>query len=169
MEERRSREKVINLEVYTDGSLKKLGAKTFGGWSFIVLRDNQKVYEASGSEYDTTNQRMELEAIRQALKYVSTIRRINEKVMIYSDSAYAINCYTQAWYLKWMYNGWVNANKKTVSNQDLWIDIIPYFDSFWYGFKKVDGHSNVFWNEVCDKMAQKEAETLKIKWRGKNE
>lgn len=169
MEERRSREKIINLEVYTDGSLKKMGTTmTFGGWAFIALRDNQVVYKAAEGVYDTTNQRMELEAIRRALQYVSAIRRKNEKVVIFSDSAYAINCYTQGWYLNWQSHGWLNASKKEVANQDLWIDIIPYFDNFWYTFKKVQGHANVYWNEMCDKMAQHEAEKLKIEWRGEN-
>ena len=169
MEDRRSREKVIDLEVYTDGSLKKIGAKTtFGGWAFVVLRDDQIVYEASGSEHNTTNQRMELEAVRQALKYVSTIRRPCERVIIYSDSAYIINCYDQDWYVNWQRNGWVNANKKEVANQDLWAEIIPYFDNFWYFFKKVKGHANVTWNERCDQLAQSEAEKIKINWRGSN-
>ena len=91
--EQRSRERIITLDVYTDGSLKKLGRlSTFGGWAFIVTRDNELIYRMANSEHDTTNQRMELKAILEALKYVSTIRRSNEKVVIYSDSAYAINC-----------------------------------------------------------------------------
>lgn len=167
MEERRSKERVINLEIYTDGSLKKMGAKmTFGGWGFIATRDEEKVFEAAGSEYGTTNQRMELEAIREALKYASSIRRPNERVVIYSDSAYAINCYQQDWYINWVDNGWRNANKQPVANQDLWEDIIPYFDNFWYYFKKVPGHAGCYWNEQCDKLAQAAAESLKKTWRG---
>ena len=167
MEQRRSKEKIINFEIYTDGSLKKMGASTtFGGWAFIVLQDNKKIYYASGSEVNTTNQRMELEAVNQALQYITTARRVNEKTIIYSDSAYIINCYNQEWYINWMNNGWVNAKKEPVANQDLWLKIIPYFDNFWYYFEKVKGHSNVFWNEECDKMAQAEAEKLKLNYRG---
>lgn len=167
MEERRSKEKIITMEVYTDGSLKKLGSKlTFGGWSYIITRDCKKIYEAAGSEQGTTNQRMELEAIRKGLEYASSIRRPNERVIIYSDSAYAINCFQQEWYINWQNNGWVNSKGDNVANQDLWIEIIPYFDNFWYYFEKVKGHSNVLWNEECDKLAQQEAEKLKINWRG---
>ena len=169
MEDRRSREKIINLEIYTDGSLKKRGKNmTFGGWSFIALRDNVKIYEAAGSEYGTTNQRMELEAVRKALEYASSIRRPSERIVIYSDSAYLINCYLEEWYVNWQSNGWLNANKKEVANQDLWMEIIPYFDNFWYTFQKVKGHANVFWNEACDNLAQDAAEKLKINWRGLN-
>lgn len=170
MEEKRSKELVISLDVYTDGSLKKIGhSMTFGGWAFIVTRDQEILYETNGSEYKTTNQRMELIAIREALKYASSIRRPNEKVIIYSDSAYAINCYLQEWYINWEANGWKNANKQPVANQDLWYDIIPYFDNFWYDFKKVPGHSGNYWNERCDELAQRGAEQLRINWRGQNE
>ena len=55
--ERHSKEKVINLEVYTDGSLKKTGMKsTFGGWAYIVTQDGKELYYASGNEPNTTNQ-----------------------------------------------------------------------------------------------------------------
>ena len=163
--EQRSRERIITLDVYTDGSLKKLGRlSTFGGWAFIVTRDNELIYRMANSEHDTTNQRMELKAILEALKYVSTIRRSNEKVVIYSDSAYAINCYLNEWYITWQSNGWRNSSNKPVANQDLWMEIIPYFDNFWYTFKKVEGHAGVHWNEECDKLAQFMAEQLKINW-----
>ena len=169
MEERRSREKIIKLEIYTDGSLRKMGqTMTFGSWGFIAIRDDVKIYEAAGSEYNTTSQRMELEAIRQALQYASSIRRPYERVIIYSDSAYAINCYLQDWYVTWIKNGWVTSTGARVANQDLWEDIIPYFDDFWYVFAKVKGHANVFWNDACDKMVQAESEKLKQNWRGQN-
>jgi ribonuclease HI len=165
--EHRSKQKIIPIEIYTDGSLKKTGQKsTFGGWAFIVTQDAQKIYYDFGNEYNTTNQRMELVAIANALDYAKSIRQENEKVIIYSDSAYAINCYLQEWYINWQINGWRNANKKEVANQDLWQRIIPYFDNFWYDFRKVKGHANNFWNEECDQLAQSEAEKLKKNWRG---
>lgn len=160
--EKRSKEKIPNLEIYTDGSCKSLGQNMkFGGWAFIATRDGKEIYEAAGGERDTTNQRMELDAIRRALEYASQNRRPNEKVIIYSDSAYAINCYLQEWYVNWQANGWRTQSKKEVSNQDLWRDIIPYFDDFWYDFQKVEGHNGVYWNETCDKLAQKQADKLK--------
>lgn len=166
MIERHSKARVPDLEVYTDGSLKKMGqSMTFGGWAFIVLRNNQKIYAAAGSEPNTTNQRMELQAICEALKYVSDIRRPHEKVGIYSDSAYAINCYLQDWYVKWQANGWRNSSNHDVANQDLWVQIIPFFDHFWYDFHKVEGHSDSYWNIECDELAQKSAEHLKKYWK----
>jgi len=164
--ERRSKERVPNLEIYTDGSLKKIGKQTFGGWSFIASRDSDEIEAQAGSEKNTTNQRMELLAIVKALEYAVATRRPNEKIVIYSDSAYAINCYEQDWYIGWISNGWLNSSGKPVANQDLWYKIIPYFDNFWYDFKKVPGHAGNYWNERCDELAQAQAEALKKNYRG---
>ena len=164
----RSKERTLTTEIYTDGSLKKIGNLTFGGWAFIVVRDSKKIAEFAGNEYNTTNQRMELQAIKNALEYAQQNRRENERIIIYSDSAYAINCYNQQWYIKWIDNGWITSTKKDVANQDLWRDIIPYFKNFWYYFQKVPGHSGNFWNEECDNLAQMFAAQLKQTWRGEN-
>jgi len=171
MVERRSNEKVTKLEIYTDGSCKKSGqSMVFGGWAFIASRDTDEVYSAAGSEYGTTNQRMELQAILEALHFAEAARRPSEKVVIYSDSAYAINCYLDDWYINWIDNGWVNAKNQPVANRDLWEKIVPYFDNFWYEFKKVEGHTGNYWNERADELAQAAAEGLKKTWRGtKNE
>lgn len=167
LNERRSREKIYNIEIYTDGSLKSIGKNMrFGGWAFIAVQECKEIYEADGSEYDTTNQRMELIAIREALKYAASIRRPHDRIIIYSDSAYAINCYLQNWYIKWLNNGWINSKGETVANRDLWMDIIPYFDNFWYTFSKVKGHADSFWNNKCDELAQNASDKLKLNWRG---
>lgn len=168
--ERRSKRRVIDIEVYTDGSCKYVGQNmSFGGWAYIVVQDGKKIYEASGSEYGTTNQRMELRAILEGLRYAQSIRRSSEKVAIYSDSAYAINCYKQDWYSRWLTNGWTTARGESVDNKDLWENIIPFFDDFWYTFIKVNGHSNVFWNNKCDEMAQQASDRLKLTWKVKRD
>lgn len=159
-------ERAINIEIYTDGSLKKLGKITFGGWAFIAVRDNQSFHADSGGENNTTNQRMELKAIIKALKYAESIRRDSEKVVIYSDSAYAINCYLQNWFLAWRANGWTNSKNEEVANKDLWLEIIPFFENFWYDFRKVKGHNGNIWNEKCDLLAQTQSQYLKNNWRG---
>lgn len=164
-EERRSKEKLITAEVYTDGSLKKIGKTTFGGWAFIVTRDENAIFRTGNSELNTTNQRMELTAVVEALKYMQENRRPNEKVIIYSDSAYLVNCYQQDWYIKWEQNGWQNAQHKDVANRDLWEQIIPFFDNFWYYFIKVPGHAGNYWNEECDIIAQDMANRLKLSSR----
>ena len=163
----RKKERPMYIDIYTDGSLKSIGDVTFGGWAFIALKDTTCIQMDSGSELTTTNQRMELTAILKALEYAQSIRRPSEKVVIYSDSAYAVNCYLQQWYLGWRANGWVNAKGKEVANQDLWLKIIPFFENFWYDFRKVKGHEDVYWNVRCDELAQQESQILKSNWRGK--
>ena len=164
--EQHNKKRVIELELYTDGSCKRHNLTTFGAWAFIAVRDNNREFYAADSMLHTTNQRMELQAIINALEYAAQNRRPNEHVIVYSDSAYAINCYNQQWYLNWINNGWLNSQNKPVSNRDLWDKIIPYFDNFWYSFKKVDGHAGVYWNELCDKLAQEQAQKAKINYRG---
>ena len=166
--ESRKKERVLRTEIYTDGSLKKIGDASFGGWAFIITRDNEQMYATSGCEDSTTNQRMELTAILEALKYIQDKRRKNEKIVIISDSAYAINCYLQEWYISWQNNGWINSKGAEVANRDLWLQIIPFFDNYWYEFKHIKGHENNYWNDKCDEMAQAESQYLKDNWRGQN-
>ena len=166
IQEKRSKEQISALEIYTDGSCKSLAKVRFGGWSFIALRGGEFLYRVSGCEQETTNQRMELIAIRNALRYAQQNRHPNEHVYIYSDSAYAINCYKQEWYTKWQLNGWINSSNEPVANADLWMEIIPFFDNFWYSFIKVKGHDKNYWNNECDRLAQEEAQTLKDNFRG---
>ena len=105
-------------------------------------------------------------AIRNALQFAQRNRHPNERVVIYSDSAYAINCFEKQWYATWMKNGWTNSSGDPVANADLWMEIIPYYDNFWYYFSKVKAHSNSYWNNECDRLAQLEAQTLKDNFRG---
>lgn len=109
---------------------------------------------------------MELLAIRNALEFAQKNRHPNEKVVIYSDSAYAINCYLQEWYINWQSNGWTNSKGEDVANQDLWIEIVPYFDNFWYTFIKVKGHETNYWNNECDRLAQMASQELKDNFKG---
>ena len=152
IQEKRSKAQIAQLEIYTDGSCKKLGTNaTFGGWSFIALRGGERIYEL---------------AIRNALEFAQKNRHPNENVIIYSDSAYAINCYTQEWYTRWQHNGWTNSKGEDVANIDLWVDIIPYFDNFWYHFSKVKGHGSNYWNNECDRLAQRESQAMKDNFKG---
>lgn len=166
--EKRSKERIMQMNIYTDGSLKKLGTMTFGGWAFIAIRDGDAIHMTGGSESNTTNQRMELKAIAEALAFASANRQPHERVVIHSDSAYAINCYLQEWYITWQNNQWMNSLHQPVANQDLWYNIVPYFDNFWYSFEKVEGHSGNFWNEQADALAQDYAQALKKYGESKN-
>ena len=79
-------------------------------------------------------------------------------VLVYSDSAYCINCYNQNWFRAWQQNGWKNSKKEPVANKELWEELIEFFDDVRFKFNKVKGHNgkideNSKWNEFVDKLA----------------
>lgn len=160
---------VGDIEVYTDGACKKLLNTTFGGWAYVILVEGELFRYESGSELNSTNQRMELIAAIKGLEYAIGMNVKNSDIILYSDSAYLINCEKQGWYKKWISNGWKNAKGMDVLNQDLWFKLIPFFKNPRCLFRHVLGHNNVFFNEKCDKLAQSAAENLKRTWKGEND
>lgn len=156
--ERRSKEKIIPLELYTDGSCHKFENKGYGvgAWAFVAVQDANMFYYAQsevGDNIQTTNQRMELLAAINACEWAEKNRTKNQLVIIYSDSAYLINAINQKWIDGWKARGWVNSQKKDVANQDLWQRLLPFYDDFRYSFRKVKGHDNQVWNERADAIA----------------
>lgn len=148
------------LEIYTDGSAKKMKV---GGWAYIFVdaKNSTAIRKNNGNEAPTTNQRMELLAAANALEDVFQLKEHRDKMItLFSDSAYLINCYLQEWWKNWQNNGWRNAKKQPVANQDLWLRIIPYFTLTRFDFQKVKGHANVYWNNECDELAQAAADKL---------
>ena len=152
------------FEVYTDGSTKNNGYEnSVGGWAYSVSESGRRITCDSGAEFNTTNQRMELTAAIKALEYVMyefAVPNI-DKVIIYTDSAYLHNCYTQKWYVNWKKNGWKNAKKQPVANQDLWEKLIQWFETPEVDFQKVKGHAGNTGNENVDALAQKAADSLR--------
>lgn len=144
------------LEIYTDGACSRNGCKNNqGGWGFVVIKDETKIYENSGASKNTSNQKMELEAAIQACLYVSASFGDIEFV-IYSDSAYLINCFNEKWYRNWMLNNWLNSKKQPVANSEQWKILIPFFNNPKVSWKKVKGHSGVQdWNAYVDNLAVK--------------
>lgn len=161
--------RVWDYDIYTDGAMKGSISNPgigFGGWAYIIMKQGKIIKGDHGSAYPTTNQKMELTAIANALEAIDAIKLPDEIATIYSDSAYAINCYHQRWWEKWERNGWENSSHEPVANQDLWKRIIPFFNRRTYNFVKVKGHSGLYCNEVVDKMASDSAESLKNSWKG---
>lgn len=148
------------FNIYTDGACKGNGQiHSRGGWGYVILNTEDKNYfiENSGNEINTTNNRMEMIAVINALLNFS---KKEEKINIYTDSAYIHNCIKQKWYYTWKNNGWINSKKEPVKNKDLWEQIIPYFDNDNITFIKVKGHNGDKWNEYVDKLAIVAAERL---------
>lgn len=138
------------LTIYTDGSC----AKGRSGWGYVILRDGEKVKCGAGQKSGATNQCMELTAAIEACHEADLIREKGEPIVVYSDSAYLINCVNDRWYLNWETNGWVNSKKEPVANKELWEELIPYFRCVTFSFEKVKGHAGHTYNELADRLAR---------------
>lgn len=145
----------MSYAIYTDGAVSGNGkANARGGWAYLILHKEtgSMIHCASGGELNTTNQRMELMACIKACQAAEQFDS-NGKVEIYSDSAYLINCDKAFWWKAWERNGWKNAKKQPVANQDLWEQLIPFFKNERFTFIKVKGHAGNRYNEQVDEMA----------------
>jgi len=133
------------ITIYTDGSC--LTNPGNGGWAAII-NDGKEIKKISGNEKNTTNNRMELLAPINALKDIKP----GVEIKIYTDSQYVKNGITE-WIINWKKNGWKTANKKKVSNKELWIELdenVNLHDVEWFWVK---GHSGNHYNEIADKLA----------------
>ena len=138
------------IEIYTDGSCS--GNPGPGGWAMVVVDTNSnKIIDiAYGHEDHTTNNRMEMKAI---LHVLTAYGNHVPPVIVHSDSAYAVNTFTQ-WMWIWKTQGWMRSGGKPVEN----LDLISIYDSLCsYGhridLRKVDGHKGIKWNEIADGLA----------------
>jgi ribonuclease HI len=133
--------------VYTDGSC--LGNPGPGGWGWATVDGRS----ASGGEGHTTNQRMEIRAVVEAL------RALDGPVHVVSDSTYVVNCFKQRWWAGWKRKGWKNSQGKPVANRDLWEALFELaLDSGRpVGFEWVKGHSGHPMNDLVDQLATEAA------------
>ncbi|HVT03279.1 MAG TPA: ribonuclease HI [Thermoanaerobaculia bacterium] len=138
--------------IYTDGACS--GNPGPGGWGAVLMYDDT-LKEISGGEKMTTNNRMEIMGVIQALE--SLKRQCVARV--HSDSAYVINCFRDGWYVSWERNGWRNSKKQPVENRDLWERLLVQVRKHRVEWVKVKGHSNDKWNNRCDELAR--AQSLK--------
>ncbi|MDO4540260.1 MAG: ribonuclease HI [Syntrophomonadaceae bacterium] len=136
------------ITIYTDGACS--GNPGPGGWG-AVLMAGQHRKEASGGEAMTTNQRMELTAVIEALKLLKVT---GHPVKVYSDSAYVVNAFNQHWIENWRRNGWINSKKDPVANRELWEDLWGLTRKNEVTFHKVKGHAGDEHNERCDFLAR---------------
>lgn len=143
------------IEYYTDGSCRGNGsANARGAYGYVRVIDNIQDKLYTQAESNTTNQRCELLGVIGACQDALSGYGTFTDIYIYTDSAYIINCYTQKWYDRWLMNGWVNTKKEPVANQDLWKQLIPFFDMVNFNFLKVKGHAGVEFNEIIDEAVQ---------------
>ena len=119
------------------------------GWGCVLLyKEHRK--EASGSEPNTTNNRMELTAAIEALRLLKRSCLVD----LYTDSAYLCNAFEKNWLNNWKRNGWKTANRKDVENRDLWEELDALCVTHVVTIHKVKGHSDNKENNQCDSLAR---------------
>lgn len=141
------------VKIYTDGS--SLGNPGFGGWGFCVVEDNIITNKIAGSSpTKTTNNVMELFAIRKALVFIDKYFKGDVSVEICSDSAYCLNSLTQ-WASGWKQRGWRKSNNKIIENVDLMRSTYELYNKLEHRVRlvKVKAHSGDKYNDVADQLA----------------
>ncbi len=134
------------VTIYTDGACSGNPGK--GGWGAVLIYGKIE-REISGSEEETTNNKMELTACIEALKLLKE----ECEVELYSDSAYVVNAFNENWIEGWIANDWKNSQKKPVANKEIWQELISLCEKHKVTFKKVKGHAGDKYNEICDALA----------------
>ena len=140
------------VEIYTDGACR--GNPGPGGWAALLLKNGAE-RELSGAVAATTNNRMELQAVIEALQ---ALKR-SVRARIYTDSQYVRLGITE-WLGGWKARGWKTSDRKPVKNQDLWMQLDSLVTGHELEWRWVKGHSGVPGNERVDALANAAIDAL---------
>jgi ribonuclease HI len=148
----------IRTTIFTDGSSR--GNPGPGGWAAVVVEEGKvtRVKELGGGERNTTNNRMEIKAALEGLKYASK----DSSIVVHTDSKYLINGIT-LWVKGWKKNGWKTKTKGDVLNRDLWEDLHDAAEGKTIKWDYVGGHVGILGNERCDHIATAFADARDLK------
>tara|TARA_A100001037_G_scaffold233494_1_gene212102 strand:+ start:705 stop:1148 length:444 start_codon:yes stop_codon:yes gene_type:complete len=134
------------IQMWTDGACS--GNPGNGGWGVLIKLVDGNQIKLSGHEQYTTNNRMEMLAVIEGLKYLKNY----SSVIIHTDSKYVLEGITN-WITNWKQNNWKSSNKKDVKNKDLWIELDTLVNKFKIEWKWVKGHSGNVENDIADLLA----------------
>lgn len=142
-----------HIIIFTDGSSR--GNPGPGGWGAVILNKEKKITEIGGREDHTTNNRMELSAALESLRFIEE-RKLEGDIEVHTDSNYVLKGIT-GWVYGWEKNGWKTGAGEPVLNQDLWKEL----GAVQYRMKrmrnvewiKVGGHAGIAGNERADVIA----------------
>lgn len=142
-----------HVDIYTDGACR--GNPGRGGWGAILVY-NGREKELSGGEAQTTNNRMELQAV------ISALAALKEpcEVTLTSDSRYVTEAVSNGWAEGWRARGWRRADHSPALNPDLWEQLLGLLKKHAVTFVWVHGHTGHPYNERCDKLATAFADTF---------
>lgn len=134
--------------IYADGACS--GNPGPGGWGAILkcpAKDMEK--RLSGGEKETTNNRMELTAVIEALSSL----KIPCRVKVVTDSRYVVDAFKAGWLRNWLRNGWKTAGKQPVKNVDLWQKLMEAMKPHQVEWEWIRGHAGHPENEEADRLA----------------
>ena len=140
------------VDIYTDGACR--GNPGPGGWgALLIYNDARKTIY--GGEKDTTNNRMEMIAVIEALKLIKS----DCEISLYTDSKYVMDGVNK-WLSGWKQKDWKTSNKKPVKNQDLWESIDACITKHNIEWHWVKGHAGNPGNELADELANRGIDEL---------
>ncbi len=134
------------VTIYTDGACS--GNPGPGGWG-AILEYNGIEKEMSGGSPDTTNNKMELSGVIEAL---SALREPCE-VELFTDSRYVVDGIEKGWAKKWKENGWMRNKREKALNPELWDKLLSLLEVHKVTFIWVKGHDSNEKNNRCDTLA----------------
>ena len=140
------------VEIFTDGACK--GNPGRGGWGALLIAGGHKK-ELFGGELNTTNNRMELKAVIEAL---SALKRPCE-IVVHTDSQYVQKGISE-WIHGWKARGWKTASKEPVKNVDLWQALDAAQARHQIQWRWVKGHAGHDGNERADALANLGVESV---------
>ncbi|MCK5249222.1 MAG: ribonuclease HI, partial [Spirochaetaceae bacterium] len=126
-----------------------------GGWAAVILEDGEDPREMSGGDDATTNNRMELTAVINALESVINIFGPHRNIEVHTDSQYVQKGISE-WMRDWITRNWKTSAGKPVKNKDLWLQLNNLNDKLTVHWKWVKGHAGDEWNERCDELVARE-------------
>ena len=140
-------------QIHTDGACR--GNPGRGGWAWASGHDRY----ASGAAEHTTNQRMEITAALEALRFWTG--QAASDIQVVSDSTYVVNCFKDRWWQGWERRNWLNTQRKPVANRDLWEELfaLALDANRDIHFSWVKGHSGDAMNDFVDVLATEAADT----------
>ena len=149
------------VTIYTDGAASNNGQdNAIGGYGWVMELKEKDPIINGGTKVGATNNQMELLSMINALYFLhglidrkEYVLESDEQILVYTDSAYIANCYSQKWYANWENNGWINSKKQPVLNKTMWELLIPFFKRDNIHIVKVKGHNGNLGNEIADKVA----------------